>query len=78
MADIIITKEDSARHGRYVARIDGIDAEGEITFTHRGHGINSADQSVKLMYQLTRSIQAIGRVGSQSWGGEVKYIIRFD
>lgn len=42
------------------------------------YGINSADQSVKLMYQLTRSIQAIGRVGSQSWGGEVKYIIRFD
>ena len=31
-----------------------------------------------LVYQLTRSIQAIGRVGSQSWGGEMKYIIRFD
>ena len=29
MADIIITKEDGARHGRYVARIEGIDAEGE-------------------------------------------------
>ena len=42
------------------------------------YGINSADQSVKLVYQLTRSIQAIGRVGSQSWGGEMKYIIRFD
>ena len=45
MADIIITKEDSARHGRYVARIDGIDAEGEITFTHRGPGIISADHT---------------------------------
>ena len=42
------------------------------------YGINSADQSVKLVYQLTRSIQAIGRVGSKSWGGEMKYIIRFD
>ena len=42
------------------------------------YGINSADQSVKLVYQLTRSIQAIGRVGSKSWGGEMKYIIRFN
>ena len=40
-----ITKEDDGRHGRYVARIDGIDAEGEITFTHRGPGIISADHT---------------------------------
>ena len=36
MSQITITKEDGPRNGRYVARIDGIDAEGEITFTHRG------------------------------------------
>ncbi|WP_274585003.1 translocation/assembly module TamB domain-containing protein [Neisseria leonii] len=42
------------------------------------YGINSASQSVKLIYQLTRSIQAIARVGSESWGGELKYVIRFD
>ena len=46
MSDITITKEDSGgRHGRYVARIDGIDAEGEITFTHRGNGVISADHT---------------------------------
>ena len=46
MSDITITKEDSGgRHGGYVARIDGIDAEGEITFTHRGDGVISADHT---------------------------------
>ena len=42
------------------------------------YGIESANQSVKLIYQLTRAVQAIARVGSESWGGEVKYSIRFD
>lgn len=42
------------------------------------YGITSASQSAKLVYQLTRSIQAIGRVGTESWGGELKYTIRFD
>lgn len=46
MSDITITKEDGGgRHGRYFARIDGIDAEGEITFTHRGDGVISADHT---------------------------------
>lgn len=45
MADITITKEDGARHGRYVARVAGIDAEGELTFTHRGAGLISADHT---------------------------------
>lgn len=42
---VAITKEDGARHGRYVARIDGVEAEGEITFTHRGPGLISADHT---------------------------------
>ncbi|MDO4998305.1 MAG: translocation/assembly module TamB domain-containing protein [Neisseria sp.] len=42
------------------------------------YGINTASQSVKLVYQLTKSIQAIARVGSESSGGEVKYVVRFD
>ncbi|WP_066077794.1 translocation/assembly module TamB domain-containing protein [Bergeriella denitrificans] len=41
-------------------------------------GITTAKQSVKLMYQLTRSIQAIARIGNLSSGGELKYAIRFD
>ena len=41
-------------------------------------GLTSASQTVKLVYQLTRTIQAIARVGSQSSGGEIKYVIRFD
>lgn len=45
MADITITKEDGARHGRYVARVAGIDAEAELTFTHRGAGLISADHT---------------------------------
>jgi len=41
-------------------------------------GLTSASQTVKLVYQLTRTIQAIARIGSQSSGGEIKYVIRFD
>ncbi len=46
MTDVIITREDrDARHGRYVARIEGIDAEGEITYTRRREGVISADHT---------------------------------
>lgn len=45
MTDIIITKEDGDRKGRYVARIDGIEAEAEITFTHPKPGILSANHT---------------------------------
>lgn len=45
MAEIVITKEDDGRHGRYVARVAGIDSEAELTFTHRGPGLISADHT---------------------------------
>lgn len=46
MTELTITREDrDARHGRWVARIDGIDALGEITFTRRGPGRISADHT---------------------------------
>ena len=45
MADISITQEDDGRHGRFVARIAGIDAEAELTYTHRGPGLISADHT---------------------------------
>lgn len=42
---IAIRLEDGDRHGRYVGTVEGIDAEAEITFTHRGPGIVSADHT---------------------------------
>jgi uncharacterized protein len=45
MSDIVITREDGPRAGRYVARIAGIDAEGEITYTHKGPGVISANHT---------------------------------
>ncbi len=46
MADVTVTREDTdARHGRYVARIAGVDAEAELTFTRRGDGRISADHT---------------------------------
>ncbi|MFO1254728.1 MAG: GNAT family N-acetyltransferase [Sphingomonadaceae bacterium] len=45
MPDIAITSEDDGRYGRYVARVAGIDAEAELTFTHRGPGLISADHT---------------------------------
>ena len=45
MADIGIAREDDGRRGRYVARIAGIEAEAELTFTHRAPGVISADHT---------------------------------
>ncbi|MBO9579542.1 MAG: N-acetyltransferase [Sphingobium sp.] len=45
MTDITITTEDDGRHGRYVAKVAGIDAEAELTFTHRGPKLISADHT---------------------------------
>lgn len=46
MAEITVTKEETdGRHGRYVGRVAGIDAEAEITFTHRGPNLISADHT---------------------------------
>jgi uncharacterized protein len=45
MTDIVITKEDGPRKGRYAARIDGIDAVGEITYRHPRPGVISANHT---------------------------------
>ena len=46
MAEIEIGKERrDDRHGRYVARIPGVEGEAEITFTVRGAGRISADHT---------------------------------
>ncbi|WP_374299594.1 GNAT family N-acetyltransferase [Paracoccus sp. (in: a-proteobacteria)] len=46
MAELTITKEDTdARHGRYVVRVAGTDAEAELTFTRRGPDRISADHT---------------------------------
>ena len=46
MTDVTITKEKTdARHGRYVARIAGVDAEAELTFTRHGPDRVSADHT---------------------------------
>jgi len=45
LADITITKDDDGQSGRYVARIAGVAGEAELTFTHRGPGLISADHT---------------------------------
>ena len=46
MTEPVITLEMSdKRHGRYVARIDGVDGEGEIGITRRGPHLISADHT---------------------------------
>ncbi len=46
MTDPVITLEmTDKRHGRYVARIDGVEGEGEITLTRRGPHVISADHT---------------------------------
>ncbi|MCA8889599.1 MAG: N-acetyltransferase [Parvularculaceae bacterium] len=45
MSNITISKEDDGRHGRYVAKVAGIDDEAELTYTHQGPNIISADHT---------------------------------
>ena len=47
MTEPVITLEmTDTRHGRYVARIDGVDGEGEIGITRRGPDLISADHTL--------------------------------
>ena len=45
MSDLTITKEHSGQTGRYVVKVAGLSGEGELTFTHRGPGLISADHT---------------------------------
>ena len=45
MAEIDISREDDGRNGRYVARVTGVAGEAELTYTHRGPGLVSADHT---------------------------------
>jgi uncharacterized protein len=45
MHEVTITRQDDGRKGRYVARIDGIEGEAEITFTRLGPNLVSADHT---------------------------------
>jgi uncharacterized protein len=45
MNDIVITREETERAGWYVARIAGIDAEAEISFTKPRDGVISANHT---------------------------------
>lgn len=42
------------------------------------YSITSSNQAVKLIWQLNAALQFIGRLGTDSSGGEVRYTIRFD
>ncbi|MBR7001761.1 MAG: translocation/assembly module TamB domain-containing protein [Neisseriaceae bacterium] len=42
------------------------------------YGLNSTTQAVKMVYQLSKSVQVIGRAGTDSSGGEIRYSKRFD
>lgn len=45
MSDITIHEEGDALHGRYVARVAGIDAEAELTLSRQGPDLISADHT---------------------------------
>lgn len=45
MPDIKIEREDTAKGGRYVARIAGVEGEAELTFTKHGESTISADHT---------------------------------
>ena len=62
-------------------------AEQVITFGKRitnelylgyEYSVTSANQAVKLIWQINSTLQAISRVGTDSVSGEVRYTVRFD
>ncbi len=46
MSAPVITREDGPVGGRYVARVDGIDAEAEIVYSHAGPNLINADHTI--------------------------------
>ena len=46
MSTPVITREDGPARGRYVARVEGIDAEAEIVYSHAGPNLISADHTI--------------------------------
>jgi uncharacterized protein len=46
MSEVRITREDGPAKGRYVARVDGIDAEAELIYSHKGPNLISADHTL--------------------------------
>ena len=42
------------------------------------YGLSSTTQAVKVIYQLGKAVQLIGRAGTDSSGGEIRYSKRFD
>jgi predicted GNAT family acetyltransferase len=45
MTEPIISREDGPTKGRYVARVDGIDAEAELTYSRAGPELIIADHT---------------------------------
>ena len=45
MTQLDITREDGASRGRYVARLDGIDAEAELTYSRASPTLIIADHT---------------------------------
>ena len=45
MSEPRITREDGPAQGRYVAGVDGIDAEAELVYTHAGPKLLTADHT---------------------------------
>jgi predicted GNAT family acetyltransferase len=45
MSEPKITREDGPTQGRYVARVDGIDAEAELVYSHAGPKLITADHT---------------------------------
>jgi uncharacterized protein len=45
MSELTIEREDEPTHGRYVARLAGVDAQAELTYTHVGDRLVSADHT---------------------------------
>ena len=45
MSEPKISREDGQAKGRYVARVDGIDAEAELTYTRSGPKLITADHT---------------------------------
>jgi predicted GNAT family acetyltransferase len=45
MSEPVISREDAPTRGRYVARIEGIDAEAELTYSRAGPKLIIADHT---------------------------------
>jgi hypothetical protein len=78
MSDVVITREDGPEQGRYVARVEGIDAAGELIFAKINPQLIRADHTEvpEALRGRGLGLKLVSRMVEEARAGGVKILAR--